>query len=150
MARENGFNWQFCVVFLSSKKPLNHNLLNVLLSGRSSSLLSSAQIVPRWAQLSKVQKNVSKYACSLSWLPVLLSHCFFVLSHPAQRHIQSNHREQVPALKKWFEGPKVLEGGGHRATTLQENNCRHQQSKMPSHTLRSRQHCRQPLWKYDS
>ena len=29
-----------------------------------------------------------------------------------QRHIQSNHREQVPALKKWFEGPKCWKEGG--------------------------------------
>ena len=37
--------------------------------------------------------------------------------------------------KKWFERCKVLEGVWHRATTLQENNCHHQQSKMPSLTL---------------
>ena len=88
-----------------------------------------------------------------------------------QRHIQNNHREQVPAPKNWFQRHKVLEvvehrvvwfpnplaAGSqmgtlsrHRATILQENNCHHQQSKTPSPTLRSTQHCRHTLWKYDS
>ena len=85
---------------LLQKKPLNHDLLNVLLSGRSSSLLSSAQIVSRWVQLSRVQKNVSEYACSLSWLPVLLSHCFFVLSHPASpSHSEQSSRASASSQK---------------------------------------------------